>query len=123
MASGTVLGLYLAAASAAHVFCWRDQHGATTSAAQAIDANRVPFAMFLYGLLVWMYPASLWGYHCFLIWRGQTTREYLTSNKFAKQDRHMPFDLKPKWKNFTSVLVRPRPPVSIKMKGGYSTLR
>jgi len=117
ISSGTLLGIYLLGASAGHVWAWRNQN--STTSAHAINANRVPFAMFIFGLLAFMYPASLWGYHTFLIARGQSTREYLNSNKFAKQDRHRPFNQKPWWKNFIVVLARPRPPTFLIFKDKF----
>jgi palmitoyltransferase ZDHHC9/14/18 len=111
------MGIYLLGASAGHVWAWRKQNN--TTSAHAINSNRVPFAMFVFGLLAFMYPASLWGYHTFLILRGQSTREYLNSNKFAKQDRHRPFNQKPWWKNFVVVLARPRPPTFLNFKDKY----
>lgn len=75
--------------------------------------------MFLYGLLVTPYPASLWGYHLFLMGRGETTREYLNSHKFVKADRHRPFTQGNIFKNWIAVLGRPRPPTYLHFKKNY----
>lgn len=119
MASGTVLGLFLFAASLAHVLGWARQNYPFT-AKHSINVNRVPFAMVIYGAIIFTYPLSLWIYHTFLIYNGQTTREYLNSKKFAKADRHRPFDQKPKWVNFAAVLMRPRPPTYLEFKQKYA---
>lgn len=117
IATGTLLSLYLLGASVGHIWAWKAQNN--TSAAHAINSNRVPFAMFIYGILALGYPLPLWGYHTLLISRGQTTREYLNSNKFAKQDRHRPFNQRPWWRNFVVVLGRPRPPTFLNFKESY----
>lgn len=77
---------------------------------KAINAQRVPFAMMLYGILASPYPLALLGYHIFLIARGETTREYLHGHKFVRSERHRPFSQKSIFKNFVVVLCRPRPP-------------
>lgn len=117
ISSGTLLALYLLGASIGHVFAWKSQNNSSTG--HAINSNRVPFAMFIYGILALGYPLPLWGYHTLLISRGQTTREYLNSNKFAKQDRHRPFNQKPWWRNLVVVLGRPRPPTFLNFKEAY----
>lgn len=116
VASGTLLGIYLFGASIGHVTAWADQHDASIS--DSIDNNRVPFAMFLYGLLAFVYPLALWGYHAFLIFRGQTTHEFLNANRY-QQDKHRPFRQKTWWRNFVVVLFRPRPPTYLHFKDRY----
>ncbi|KAB8356325.1 hypothetical protein FH972_023909 [Carpinus fangiana] len=114
VASGFFLGVYLFAASIGHVVAYANQNG--ISVAQSIGINRVPFAMFLYGLIAFCYPTALWGYHNFLILRGQTTREYLQSNKFQKKDRHRPFNQASVLNNLVAVLCRPRPASYLQFK-------
>jgi palmitoyltransferase ZDHHC9/14/18 len=89
VSSATLLALFLLGASLAHVLVYRAREG--VSFGSAIDKWRVPWAMVIYGALAAPYPASLWAYHLFLVGRGETTREYLNSHKFAKADRHRPF--------------------------------
>lgn len=103
-----VLSIFLFGASIGHVVAYHQQNH--ISMRSSIDINRVPFAMFIYGVLALPYPTALWGYHFFLIARGQTTREYLNSNKFQKKDRHRPFNQKNWLKNWAVVLMRPRAP-------------
>ncbi|KAF1913568.1 palmitoyltransferase erf2 [Ampelomyces quisqualis] len=110
----TLLGLFLLGASLAHILIWRSRNGA--SLGQAINKWRVPFAMSIYGLISWAYPFSLWMYHLFLVARGETTREYLNSHKFMKQDRHRPFTRGSAFKNWVAVLQRPRPPTYLHFK-------
>ncbi|KAF2397352.1 zf-DHHC-domain-containing protein [Trichodelitschia bisporula] len=112
--SGTVLGLFLFAASLAHLLVWSHREG--TSFGHAINHWRVPFAMLLYGIILTMYPLSLTGYHLFLMARGETTREYLQSHKFLKKDRHRPFTQGSFWRNWIVVLMRPRPPTYLHFK-------
>lgn len=115
--SATFLGLMLCGASLGHCLAYRAQLGISFSS--AISRWRTPFAMFIYGLLVTPYPASLWGYHLFLMGRGETTREYLNSHKFIKADRHRPFTQGKIFKNWIAVLARPRPPTYLHFKQKY----
>lgn len=115
--SGTLLGIFLSFASLGH--CLRYASSNRISFNQSIDVNRVPFAMFLYGILASAYPACLWGYHVWLIARGETTREYLNSHKFLKKDRHRPFTHGNVFKNWLIVLVRPRTPTYLRFKARY----
>jgi palmitoyltransferase ZDHHC9/14/18 len=75
--------------------------------------------MFIYGILAFVYPGSLWVYHLFLTGMGETTREYLNSHKFAKQDRHLPFTEGNIIKNWIAVFARPRPPTYLHFKKQY----
>lgn len=118
VAMGTVLGVYLFGASIGHITAYA--HYEKISVNQSINHNRVPFAMFLYGLLAFSYPTALWIYHCFLIIRGQTTREYLNSKKFPKKDRHRPFKLAAWWRNMVVALFRPRSPSFMELKKPYN---
>ncbi|KAL8772049.1 MAG: hypothetical protein Q9209_002715 [Squamulea sp. 1 TL-2023] len=115
--TGTLLAIFLAFASLGH--CLRYQSDRSVSFAGSIDKQRVPFAMFLYGLLAAPYPGCLWIYHLYLMGRGETTREFLTSSKFLKKDRHRPFSQGNILKNWLVVLLRPRPPTYYHFKKEY----
>lgn len=117
VSSGTILALYLAFASLGHVIAYSSQEN--VSFARAMDANRVPFAMFIYGILAGSYPIALWGYHLMLAGRGETTREYLSSRRFPKEERHRPFTLGNFFKNWIAVLMRPKPPTYLHFKKNY----
>ncbi len=117
VASETLLGIFLFGACLGQVIAYKHSHRISMN--EAMNRNRVTFALFIYGLIGFMYPAALWGYHVFLIARGQTTREYLNSNKFLKKDRHRPFNQNTWWKNWVVVLMRPRPPTYLNFKGKY----
>lgn len=75
--------------------------------------------MIVYGALAILFPICLVGYHVFLMARGETTREYVNSNKFAKKDRYRPFALNSWLKNWYLTLVRPRRPTYMKFKAPY----
>lgn len=115
--SGTLIGLFLLGASLVHILIYRAQ--GRIEFARAADDLRVPFAMVIYGVIATPYPAALWAYHSMLIARGETTREYLNSHKFAKQDRHRPFTQGTVFKNWVVVLCRPRPPTYVGFKRAY----
>lgn len=115
--SVTILALYLVGASLAHVLAYRTRENVSFS--HAVDKWRVPWAMVIYGALGVLYPASLLSYHLFLTGRGETTREYLNSHKFAKSDRHRPFTQGNVLSNWTSVFIRPRPPTYMEFKRPY----
>ncbi|KAL9102671.1 MAG: hypothetical protein Q9163_002193 [Psora crenata] len=117
VSSGTLLGIYLIFGSLAH--CLRYASTQNVSFVDSIKVNRVPFAMFIYGILATPYPACLWAYHLWLIARGETTREYLNSHKFLKKDRHRPFTHGNMLKNWVIVLIRPRPPTYLQFKAKY----
>ncbi|QSS54011.1 palmitoyltransferase erf2 [Histoplasma capsulatum var. duboisii H88] len=117
VSSGTILSFFLMGASLGHCLGYRNQEGISFS--EAISKCRVPFAMFLYGLLAAPYPASLWAYHFLLMGRGETTREYLNSHKFPKEDRHRPFTQGNILRNWIAVLLRPRPPTYAQFKRRY----
>ena len=118
VSTGTLLGIFLTFGSLGH--CLRYQAETISSFAMAIDYYRVPFAMFIYGVLITPYPASLMAYHLFLMGRGETTREYLNSHKFLKKDRHRPFDQGNILINCFVVLMRPRPPTYLLFKDPYA---
>ncbi|ETI23952.1 hypothetical protein G647_05759 [Cladophialophora carrionii CBS 160.54] len=115
--SATLLGLYLAFASLGHVLAYHRQRN--VSLGTAIDRNRVPFAMFIYGLLGFAYPFALWVYHLLLVGKGETTREYLASRRFPKAERHRPFTQGNFIKNWITVLARPKPPTYLHFKKKY----
>ena len=117
VSTGTLLGLYLAFASLGHVIAYHQQQN--VSLATAIDHNRVPFAMLVYGLVGFAYPCSLWVYHLLLVGKGETTREYLASRRFPKAERHRPFTQGNVFKNWVTVLARPRPPTYLHFKRRY----
>jgi palmitoyltransferase ZDHHC9/14/18 len=117
VSTGTILGLLLAFASLGHVLAYASQHD--ISVGSAINKCRVPFAMFIYGLLGFPYPAALWVYHLMLVGKGETTREYLASRRFPKAERHRPFTHGNLIKNWIAVLGRPRPPTYLHFKKEY----
>lgn len=114
---GTLVGLFLIGASLAHIMIYAKHEG--ISFQEAIGILRVPFAMVIYGAVATPYPLSLWIYHLYLTGRGETTREYLNSHKFAKSDRHRPFTQGNVLKNWITVLGRPRPPTYLQFKRSY----
>jgi palmitoyltransferase ZDHHC9/14/18 len=117
VATATVMGLFLTFASLGHCLAYRSQMKVTFGA--SINKCRTPFAMFIYGILATPYPVSLFGYHLFLMGRGETTREYLNSHKFAKVDRHRPFTQGNFLLNWLAVLGRPKPPTYLHFKREY----
>lgn len=92
----------------------------SASFVEAISANRIAFAVFLYGLLAVPYPLCLAVYHLFLMGHGSTTREYLNSHNFARQDRHRPYDQGSWIKNLFAVLLRERTPTYIRFKEDHA---
>ncbi|RDW63876.1 palmitoyltransferase-3 [Coleophoma crateriformis] len=115
--AGTLLGTFLFAATLAQLLVYANQQSISFDA--SIRHFRVPFAMFIYGILATPYPAALMFYHLFLMARGETTREYLNSHKFLKKDRHRPFTQGSAIKNWIVVLCRPRPPTYLTFKQKY----
>lgn len=117
ISSSTVLGLFLIFASLGQLLSYKSKAGVSFSTAMSHYPGA--FAMIIYGIVATPYPASLCFYHLFLTGRGETTREYLNSHKFPKQDRHRPFDQGPVWRNWIAVLLRPRPPTYLHFKESY----
>ncbi|KAF3186011.1 Eukaryotic peptide chain release factor GTP-binding subunit [Orbilia oligospora] len=85
----------------------------------ALKTWRVPFAMVIYGALGSLYPIALVGYHVFLVYRGESTREYLNNHKFVPSERHRPFTRSNPVANFIAVLCRPRPPTYVQFKNKH----
>lgn len=117
VSTGTLLGVFLIFGSLGQCLHYAATNGVSFN--QAISDNRVPFAMFIYGLLATPYPACLWMYHVWLMARGETTREYINGHKFVKADRHRPFTQPYALKNWIVTLLRPRPPTYLKFKQQY----
>ncbi|KXJ94131.1 DHHC palmitoyltransferase-domain-containing protein [Microdochium bolleyi] len=114
VSTATLLAALLVALSFVHIADVSQKQG--ISFGEAIDQNRVPFAMAIYGVIAFLYPAALMGYHLFLMARGETTREFLNSHKFLKKDRYRAFTQGSAWKNWIVVLCRPRPPTYYRFK-------
>lgn len=120
IASATLLALLLIAFAATHVQLYANQHDIGFRASlTGRTQERVAFALMLYAALAFAYPASLWGYHVFLIARGETTREYLNTMKFAPKDRHRPFSQSTWFRNWLAVLLRPRSPTYMQFRHRY----
>lgn len=117
VSSGTIMGFFLLGATLAHLLVWKHHNHSTFG--HAINVWRVPFAMFIYSIIIIPYPASLWAYHLFLMGRGETTREYLNSHKFQPKDRHRPFSQYSVLRNWASIVMRPRPPTYMRFKRRY----
>ncbi|XXH05816.1 hypothetical protein Hte_012254 [Hypoxylon texense] len=117
LTSATLLSLYLIAASLAQIGVYSNEQDIPFGA--AIGHFRVPFAMVIYGIICFTYPAALMGYHLFLMARGETTREFLNSHKFLKKDRYRAFTQGSIWKNWVVVLCRPRPPTYYRFKSRF----
>lgn len=117
ISSATVLSIYLSAASLAQILTYMNREH--ISFGDSISHFRVPFAMVIYGIISFLYPAALMGYHLFLMARGETTREFLNSQKFLKKDRYRAFTQGNWFKNWFVVLCRPRPPTYYEFKNKY----
>lgn len=115
--SCTVLSLYLLAASLTQILLYSTREHVGFGA--AISHFRVPFAMFIYGILACSYPVPLMGYHLFLMARGETTREFLNSHKFPKKDRYRAYTQGRMFLNWVAVLCRPRPPTYLRFKSPH----
>ncbi|KIW15010.1 hypothetical protein PV08_07797 [Exophiala spinifera] len=117
VSTATIASLMMAGATLGQVIAYHKQKH--ISLAESIDKNRVPFAVFIYSLLGFMYPFSLWVYHLLLTGKGETTREYLASRRFPKAERHRPFTQGNLIKNWITVLARPKPPTYVHFKKQY----
>jgi len=119
VASGTLLGIYLLAASIGHIISYRNYYNISTGGAITQCSHGVPFAMFIIGVLAFVYPAALWLYHIYLTARGSSTREFLNERRFLKKDRHRPFDQGSWLKNIIAVLMRARTPAYLNFRAKY----
>ncbi|PHH65760.1 hypothetical protein CDD81_1487 [Ophiocordyceps australis] len=117
VSSAALLAAYLIASSLAQLLVYMNRHA--ISFAAAINHFRVPFALAILGLLEFIYPAALMGYHVFLMARGETTREYMNSQKFAKAQRYRAYSQGAVARNLAAVLCRPRPPSYYAFKRDY----
>ncbi|CAG9940469.1 unnamed protein product [Clonostachys rosea f. rosea IK726] len=115
--SGTLVAFYIIATSLVQILVYRKEEG--ISFGQAINHFRGPFALLILAVIELLYPAALMGYHIFLMARGETTREYMNSHKFAKKERFRAFSQGNFMKNIISVLCRPRPPTYYRFKSKY----
>ncbi len=115
--SCTILALYLMAASLVQLLVYSNRESVSFGA--AINHFRVPFAMFIYGILACSYPLPLMGYHIFLMARGETTREFLNSHKFPKKDRYRAYTQGNMFLNWISILCRPRLPTYYQFKSPH----
>lgn len=116
----TVYALLIMSCSLVHVGYYGRQNGLTFG--QSLSGRtqeRVAFAMFIYSVFALPYPGCLFGYHLFLVGRGETTREYLNSHKFLPKDRHRPFSQQSLFMNWLAVLGRPRGPSYMGFKRKY----
>ncbi|EPS36814.1 hypothetical protein H072_9656 [Dactylellina haptotyla CBS 200.50] len=117
LSAASILGLYLCALSVTHLMVWKKMNH--TTFVVALQTWRVPFAMVIYAALAALYPIALVGYHVFLMWRGESTREYLNNHKFVPSERHRPFTRSHPLANFIAVLCRPRPPTYVQFKNKH----
>jgi palmitoyltransferase ZDHHC9/14/18 len=112
-----LLALYLMVLSLVHLLRYASQED--VSFTTAVNHNSVAFGMVIYGALASLYPAALCTYHIFLMARGETTREYLNSHKYPKDQRHRPYNQLNWFKNWMIVLCRPRGPTYVELKEHY----
>ena len=119
LASTSLLAAFLVGAGLGQVLVHRNQENISFGDALSETKFRVAFALAIYGILGFMYPAALLGYHMFLMARGETTREYLNSHKFLKKDRYRAFTQGNWCRNWFTVLCRPRPPTYYRFKEQY----
>ncbi|KAG6275624.1 hypothetical protein E4U48_002030 [Claviceps purpurea] len=119
VSSATILSAYLIGTSLTQLLVYMQRQ--EISFGESIDHFRVPFALVLLGLLCFIYPGGLMGYHLFLMSRGETTRELIFSHKFAKEERFRAYSQGTWLRNLTAVLCRPRPPAYYRFKSKYTT--
>ncbi|KAH7316544.1 DHHC palmitoyltransferase-domain-containing protein [Stachybotrys elegans] len=115
--AGTLMGLMFIATSLTQLLVYRRDHG--VSFGEAVNHFRGCLALLIYSIVGLLYPLALSGYHVFLMSRGETTREYINSHKFAKKERYRVFTQGNMFKNIVSVLCRPRPPTYYQFKSKY----
>ncbi|KAM7195617.1 Palmitoyltransferase ERF2 [Rhypophila sp. PSN 637] len=110
--------LFILGSCLAQILVYRNRQN--TSFGDAISHFPVPFALVFYSLLGLSYPAPLTVYHLFLIRRGETTREFLSSKKLPPKDRYRPFQAGDSLvRNCLVVLCRPKGPSYYQFKKGY----
>ncbi|KAH6605197.1 palmitoyltransferase erf2 [Trichoderma cornu-damae] len=119
VSSATILSLYLIGASLAQLIVYMNKEN--VSFATSVNHFRVALALVILGVFAFLYPAALMGYHIFLMARGETTREFMNSHKFTKNERYRPFDQASFWRNILAVLCRPRTPSYYQFKKKYET--
>ena len=117
VSSATILSLYLIATSLTQILLHMKHEG--VSFGHAINHFRGPFALVIIGVLAFCYPGALMVWHIFLVSRGETTREYMNSHKFAKNERYRPFSQGGICLNLFAVMGRPRPPTYYDFKAKY----
>lgn len=115
--SATILAAYLIGTSLTQILIHMKRE--SISFGDSINHFRVAFALVIIGVLSIVYPGGLMGYHLFLMARGETTREYINSHKFAKKERYRAFSQGNWLKNMIAVLCRPRSPGYYRFKGKY----
>ncbi|KHO00229.1 Palmitoyltransferase ERF2 [Metarhizium album ARSEF 1941] len=115
--SSTILAAYLIGTSLTLILTHMNR--ANISFGESIDHFRVAFALVILGVALIVYPGGLTGYHLFLMARGETTREYINSHKFAKKERYRAYSQGNWLKNLMVVLCRPRSPAYYRFKGKY----
>lgn len=119
--TGMLLSIFLFGASLGHLLHYMHHNHVSFGQTLSSDwSRRGAFALVFYSALIFPYPSALWGYHVFLLSRGETTREYLHSLKFMDRDRHRPFDRHSIFRNWVQTLCRPRPPTYMQFKGTYT---
>lgn len=112
--SATILSIYIIATSFIQLTVHMNREN--VSFGESINHFRGVFALAILGILGFCYPAALMGYHIFLMIRGETTREFVNSHKFAKAERFRPFSHHNIFTNLLVVLCRPRPPTYYRFK-------
>jgi len=115
--SATLLSAYLIGTSLTQILVHMQREG--ISFGESINDFRAPFALVIIGLLCFVYPGGLTGYHLFLMARGETTREFINSHKFVKNERFRAFSQGTWLRNLITVLCRPRSPTYYRFKGKY----
>ncbi|KAG5999928.1 hypothetical protein E4U43_001793 [Claviceps pusilla] len=115
--SATLLSAYLVGTSLTQILVHMKRE--KISFGESISDFRVPFALVILGLLCFVYPGGLTGYHLFLMARGETTREFVNSHKFVKHERFRAFSQGNWLRNLIAVLCRPRSPTYYQFKGKY----
>jgi palmitoyltransferase ZDHHC9/14/18 len=116
--SGSLLAIYMIATSLVQILKYQSEK--STTFGNAIAHFRGAFALFIFAIIAFCYPAALTGYHVFLMARGETTREYMNSHKFAKNERFRAYSQGSIIRNILAVLCRPRTPTYYRFKANYT---